>query len=50
MKRLAILKHFLQIEGESLSDFAKQLKTLTDEDKDELARDGARILGVEVED
>lgn len=43
-----ILNKTLRLEGESLVDFAKELKRLTDEDKAELVALGAKHLGVEV--
>ena len=48
MTMAQILNKTLRMEGESLGDFVKELKNLTDEDKAELAAIGAQMLGVEV--
>lgn len=48
MQRLMILKNTLMIPGETLKEFADQLKRLTPEETDELAQLGAEYLGVEI--
>lgn len=47
MTTAQILNKTLRLEDESLSDFVKQIKALTDDDKKELAALGAETLGVE---
>jgi hypothetical protein len=48
MTTAQILNKTLRLEGESLGDFVKQIKGLTDDDKKELAELGAKLLGVEL--
>lgn len=47
MTTAQILNKTLRLENESLGDFVKEIKALTDEDKKELAELGAKLLGVE---
>lgn len=49
MKPAIILNKTLRLEGESLVDFAKEIRNLTPEDKAELVELGAKLLGVEVD-
>ena len=49
MKPAIILNKTLRLEGESLVDFAKEIKRLPDADKAELVDLGAKMLGVEVD-
>ena len=50
LKPAIILNKTLRLDGESLVDFAKEIKRLPDEDKAELVALGAELLGVEVDE
>lgn len=49
MKAGAILNKALRMEGETLTEFVRELGKLTPEDKEELIVEGAKTLGVEVD-
>jgi len=49
MKATPILAKIFRKEGQTLGDFARELKELTPEDSEELVRLGAEYLGVEVD-